>query len=98
MRAEEIQSLIDDRPQDGVFRVHADVFRRQDICDLELKYIFEGNWVFVGMECQVPKPDDFFTAYMGRQPVIVTRDSSGKLGCFLNACRHRGSMVCQVSA
>jgi benzoate/toluate 1,2-dioxygenase subunit alpha len=98
MRAEEIQSLIDDRPQDGVFRVHADVFRRQDICDLELKHIFEGNWVFVGMECQVPKPDDFFTTYIGRQPVIVTRDSSGKLGCFLNACRHRGSMVCQVSA
>jgi len=91
-------ALIDDRPKDGVFRVHADIFRRQDICELELKHIFEGGWVFVGLECQAEKPDDFFTTFIGRQPVIVTRDSAGKLGCFYNACRHRGAMVCQVSA
>lgn len=91
-------ALIDDRPQDGIFRVHADIFRRPELCDLELKHIFEGNWVFVGLECQAPKPDDFFTTYIGRQPVIVARDSAGKLGCFYNACRHRGAMVCQVSA
>lgn len=98
MTPRDIEALIDDRPQDGVFRVHADVFRRQDICELELKHIFEGNWVFVGLECQVAKPDDFFTTHIGRQPVIVTRDSSGKIGCFINSCRHRGSMVCQTRA
>ncbi len=98
MTPRDIDALIDDRPRDGVFRVHADVFRRQDICELELTHIFEGNWVFIGLECQIPKPDDFFTTYIGRQPVIVARDSSGKIGCFLNACRHRGSMVCQVGA
>ncbi len=98
MLPSDIDALIDDRPQDGVFRVHADIFRRPEICDLEIKHIFEGNWVFIGLECQVPRPDDFFTTYIGRQPVIVTRDSSGKIGCFLNACRHRGSMVCQAGA
>ena len=98
MRPTEIEALIDDRPHDGLFRVHADVFRREDICELELKHIFEGNWVFIGLECQVAKPDDFFTTFIGRQPVIVTRDSAGKIGCFLNACRHRGSLVCHVAA
>jgi phenylpropionate dioxygenase-like ring-hydroxylating dioxygenase large terminal subunit len=91
-------ALIDDRPQDGVFRVHADIFRREDIYELEMKHIFEGGWVFVGLDCQAAKPDDFFTTFIGRQPVIVMRDSSGKLGCFFNACRHRGAMVCQVNA
>lgn len=97
MMPKDIDALIDDRPKDGVFRVHADIFRRQDLCELELRHIFEGNWVFVGLECQVEKPDDFFTTFIGRQPVIVARDSGGKLGCFLNACRHRGALVCQVS-
>ena len=98
MKPDDIHHLIDDRPREGVFRVHADVFRREDICDLELKHIFEGNWVYVGLSCQAPNPDDFFTAHIGRQPVIVMRDAEGKLGCFMNACRHRGSTVCQVAA
>ena len=98
MTPHDISALVDDRPEDGVFRVHADIFRRQDICELELKHIFEGGWVFVGLECQAENPDDFFTTFIGRQPVIVMRDASGKLGCFFNACRHRGAMVCQVGA
>ena len=98
MTPQDVAALIDDRPQDGVFRVHADVFRRQEICELELQHIFEGGWVFIGLDCQLAKPDDFFTTHIGRQPVIVMRDSAGKIGCFLNACRHRGSMVCQAGA
>ncbi len=98
MKPIDIEKMIDDRPNDGIFRVHADIFRNEDLCELELKHIFEGNWVFVGLECQVAKPDDFFTTYIGRQPVIVARDSGGKINAFLNACRHRGAMVCQAAA
>ena len=34
---------IDARIDDGVFRVHLDLFRDPDLFDLEMKYIFEGN-------------------------------------------------------
>jgi benzoate/toluate 1,2-dioxygenase alpha subunit len=98
MAALDPASLIDDRPADGVFRVHADAFRRQEIYELEMRHLFEGGWVFVGLECQVPSPHDFFTTRIGRQPVIVSRDGSGKIGCFLNSCRHRSSLVCHVAA
>ena len=37
-----IDALIGDRPEDGVFRVHGDIFRRQNIFELEMKHIFEG--------------------------------------------------------
>ena len=96
MNPAEIDALIDDRPRDGVFRVHADVFRRQDLFELEMKHIIEATWVFVGLECQIPEPHDFLTTRIGRQPVIVSRDGEGKIHCLLNACRHRRAMVCEL--
>jgi benzoate/toluate 1,2-dioxygenase alpha subunit len=98
MDATTIDALIDDRPEEGVFRVHADIFRRQDIFELEMKHIFEAGWVFVGLECQAPNPHDFFTARIGRQPVIVMRDGMGQLAGFINSCRHKGSLVCHVGS
>lgn len=94
----DLASLLDDRPEDGVFRVHADALRSREIFELELKHIFEGSWVFVGLDAQIPDPHDFFTTRIGRQPVIVSRDGGGRIGCFLNACRHRGSLVCHVGS
>lgn len=89
-----IDELIDDRPAEGVFRVRRDVFRNPDVFELEMAHIFEATWMYVGLESQISKPHDFFTTTIGRQPVIVMRDGKGKIGCFLNTCRHRGTIVC----
>jgi len=90
----DVDALIDDRPDEGVFRVNRRAFTDPKLFDLEMRHIFEATWVFVGLESQVAAPHDFFTASIGRQPVIVSRDGDGKLGCFLNTCRHRGAQVC----
>ncbi len=89
-----IADLIDDRPQDGVFRVNSAVFRDPEIYQIEMARIFERTWVFVGLESQIAKPNDFVTTYIGRQPVLLTRDADGQIHCFLNTCRHRGTVVC----
>lgn len=91
-----VDSLVDDRVAEGYFSVHRDVFRDPEIFELEMKHIFEGTWVFVGMECQVPGPHDFFTTWIGRQPVVVSRAKDGTLHCFVNSCRHRGATVCHL--
>ena len=96
MTPADIDALVDDRPQDGVFRVHADVFRRQDIFEIEMKQLYESNWVYVGMECQIPTAHDFITTRIGRQPVIVQRSADGKINCLINSCRHRGAIVCEL--
>ncbi|MGL3210216.1 Rieske 2Fe-2S domain-containing protein [Bradyrhizobium sp. BR 1433] len=31
---------------------------------------------------------------MGRHPILVMRSTEGKVGAFLNTCRHRGTIVC----
>jgi benzoate/toluate 1,2-dioxygenase alpha subunit len=61
-----------------------------------MKNIFEGAWVYLAHESQLPTLNDFFTTYIGRQPVIVNRNQDGKIGCFINACPHRGAMLCRT--
>ena len=97
MHREEIARLVDDRAQEGVFRVHRDAFTSQAVFDLEMERIFEGTWIFLGLEAQVMKPHDYLTTSVGRQPVVVMRDAGGRLGAFYNACRHRRAAVCPLA-
>jgi hypothetical protein len=64
-----------DDPASGVYRVSRDIFTDPDIFELEMKYIFEGNWIYLAHESQIPNKNDYFTAYMGRQPIFIARKS-----------------------
>lgn len=90
-----LSDLIDDRPQDGVFRINRALFSDPALFDLEMAAIFEGGWVFVGMACQAERPHDFFTGFIGRVPILVSRSGDGVLGGFINACPHKGARVAQ---
>ena len=94
LSAPAISRLIDDRPEAGIFGVSRKIFTDPAVFEHERHAIFENNWVFVGLESQLRAEHDFFTTHIGRQPVLVTRDSKGKLHCLLNSCRHRGMVVC----
>ena len=87
-------SFVDDRPQDGIFQVDRRVFTDAAIYEAEIRHVFEATWNFVGLETQLRQPDDFFTTYIGRHPIMLTRDRQGGINAFLNTCRHRGTMVC----
>jgi phenylpropionate dioxygenase-like ring-hydroxylating dioxygenase large terminal subunit len=90
----DIAGMIDDRPEDKAFTIDRRLFTDPRIYALEVRYIFENTWVFVGLDSQIPNPDGFITGYIGRQPIILMRDKEGAIGCFLNTCRHRGTIVC----
>jgi benzoate/toluate 1,2-dioxygenase alpha subunit len=60
-----------------------------------MTHLFESNWVYLAHESQIPAPNDYFTTHMGRQPVVITRDKAGALHAFVNACAHRGAMLCR---
>jgi len=97
MTARLATDLIDDRPQDGIFRLDRAIFDDPAVFELEMRHIFERGWVFLGLASQAAGPHDFFTTSIGRAPVLVMRAGDGRLGAFLNACPHRGSRLAQTA-
>ena len=90
-----LSGLLVNDPGKQQYKLDRDVFLDETIFELEMKHIFEGNWVFAAHESQLAKPNDFLTTYIGRQPVVLTRKADGGIGGFLNVCAHRGARVCR---
>ena len=94
MRPEDLRWRVVDKPGE-TFKVHRSIYTDPDIYEAEIKHIYEGNWIYVAHESELPNPGDYMTTVMGRQPVIINRDSDGQLRGFVNACSHRGANVCR---
>jgi benzoate/toluate 1,2-dioxygenase subunit alpha len=92
---ERIESAVVEDKDRGVFRCRRDIFTDEEMFELEMKHIFEGNWVFLAHESQIPENNDYFTTWIGRQPVVITRDKTGELHGLINACAHRGATLCR---
>ncbi|MHA7241295.1 aromatic ring-hydroxylating oxygenase subunit alpha [Arthrobacter sp. TMS1-12-1] len=75
--------------------ISREVFMSKEIFDLEMKNLFPRAWLFVGHASQVPEPGDYFSSWMGSDPVLMTRDTDGEVYVLLNSCRHRGMKVCR---
>lgn len=75
-------------------RVDGALYTDPAIFQAELEAIWYRTWVYVGHESEVPEPNDFIQKWIGLQPIIMTRDSSGKVNLLLNRCTHRGNQVC----
>ena len=77
-------------------RVHGDIYRSAEIFEQEMERIFHRGWVYVGHESELPEPGDYRTSWVGRHPIILSRDEDGQIHALINRCRHRAATVCQA--
>ncbi len=92
---EYLNRMLQHNVKEGLYKHNRESFTNPDIFDLEMEHIFEGNWVFLAHESQIPEKNDYFSTYIGRQPVFISRSKEGILNAFINACSHRGAMICR---
>lgn len=90
-----LDGIVQDKPEEGIFRARRDMFTDAELFELEMKHIWEGNWIYLAHESQIPNVNDTFTTHIGRQPIMITRDKTGTLHALINACSHRGAMLCR---
>lgn len=95
IKPEHLNALVQEDKEKGIYRCSREVFTDPALFDLEMQHIFEGNWIYLAHESQVAENNDFFSTSIGRQPVFITRNREGELHAFLNACTHRGAMLCR---
>lgn len=75
-------------------RVPYSVFQREDVLAVEQRKVFEGAvWNYLGLEAEIPNAGDFKTTFVGRMPVVLTRDMDGEIYAFENRCAHRGALL-----
>ena len=57
--------------------------------------VFAPHWHYVGSAEDVAEPGSFMAADLGGLPIVVTRDTDGRLRALANVCRHRGHLVAE---
>lgn len=87
-----VQSAMLGRFGNGI--VPSEIYSDEVLHQAEQSAVFGRSWLFVGHESMLQKAGDFFTTYMGEDPVIVVRSRDHKIRVLLNKCRHRGNKVC----
>ncbi|MFC0582404.1 aromatic ring-hydroxylating oxygenase subunit alpha [Micrococcoides hystricis] len=90
----DVSSLVD---ADGGL-IERSIYNDERIYKQEMARIFARSWLFLAHRSQFKKPGDFFTTYMGEDPIIVTMDKKKNIRAYLNSCRHRGVRVCRADA
>ena len=75
-------------------RVRREVYTDPAIFELEMRRIHETVWIYCGHETQVPRPGDYYTVQIGRQPMLMVRGKDGGIHLLYNRCPHRGNMMC----
>lgn len=82
------------RERDRGFSLPQPLYNDPWVFRVEMEEIFQKEWLFAGLTCEIPDKGNYFTLNVGASPVMIVRDQQGEVRAFHNVCRHRGSRIC----
>lgn len=66
-----------------------DLYTSNEVFEAEQDRLFSRSWVLAASSCEVGT-GRYLAVRLGRHPVVLWRDVSGRCRAFRNMCRHRG--------
>ncbi len=73
--------------------IHRDLYLDPELFELEMGRLWRNTWIYVGHDSQVPEPGDYYSAQIGREPVIMLRGTDGAVRVLANRCAHKGTRL-----
>ena len=55
--------------------------------------IWQTQWLLAGLERDISTSGDFFVFEIGREQILVTRDTNHEVRAYFNVCQHRGNRL-----
>ena len=86
--------IVEDQ-QRGSFLVPRKAFTSREVFEREYAAIFDSCWLYIGHASELAEPGAFLTRTVARRPILFTRNRDGEYHALLNACPHRGALVCR---
>lgn len=71
-----------------------DAYINNERYQAERERIFRQLPLALALTLELPEPGDYKAMTILETPLIISRNDDGVVKCFLNACRHRGSRLC----
>jgi len=77
----------------GLRKNPASAYTCPELATREWQHFFRNHPQIIGCSAELPEPGSFVTLGDFGMEVLATRDEQGVFRAFLNACRHRGTML-----
>jgi Rieske 2Fe-2S family protein len=87
-----VADMLDQR--DPHFSLPQPFYNDSRLFALDMQHVFEKQWLFADMSCEIPAKGNFFKVEIGSNSIIVVRGAENRIQAFHNVCRHRGSRLC----
>ncbi|MGE3302262.1 MAG: Rieske 2Fe-2S domain-containing protein [Hyphomonadaceae bacterium] len=86
-------NLIQDKPEEDIFRVARRAYTDDRILAREKERIFDRCWIYLGHASELPNASDYLTRSVAGREIIFNRDRAGAFHAFMNTCPHRGAVL-----
>lgn len=87
--------ILADMDLDGIkFEISTERYTSHDYQALERERVWMKVWQIAGRADELPNPGDWKTYTIFDQSFVIVRGKDGDLRGFVNACRHRGNVLC----
>ncbi|MBX7433409.1 aromatic ring-hydroxylating dioxygenase subunit alpha [Mycobacterium sp. Y57] len=79
-------------------QISTDRYTSHDYAERERERIWMRVWQIAGRVDELPEPGDWKQYRIMDQSYVIVRGKDGELRGFVNACRHRGNMLCTANS